>query len=92
MFLLDTRLRGQIYYRVCCAVPPGAEMFVYYGHGYADELGILRFEGLDCDVNFKEDKKKRKDDKSFYPNPPTVNTRTQFSPMMLVVTILKLSY
>ena len=82
MFLLDL-LRSQIYYRVCAPVPPGAEMFVYYGHGYADELGILRFEGLECGVSFKE-RKQKKSDKSFHPV-PAVNTQTQFSFMMVLV-------
>jgi len=64
-------------------------MFVYYGHGYADELGILRFDGLECGFSFKE--RKQKNDKSFHPI-PAVNTQTQFSFMMLVVAILKCIY
>ena len=32
---------------MCRPIPPGAEMFVYYGDSYARELGITPFQGVD---------------------------------------------
>ena len=54
--LVGFQLEGQIYYRVSQDIPAGTELLVWYGKGYATDLGIdvetmESYEGNECHTN-----------------------------------------
>ena len=54
--LVGFQLEGQIYYRVSQNIPAGKELLVWYGEGYATDLGINvetidMYKGKECHTN-----------------------------------------